>query len=226
MDVKHLRNIVIVGALLLLAAPASAETFSLNGGRLLKTNESAINIQIGYPGLRVGYHIPIIKDLEIVPHLSLHWAAGDAYGLVNSVPADSSFGLRPGANLRYAVYSKDRVHVALEWRVGFPFNVTPLVLGAVQIGLPGGVHVTWEASRTVNLVAGLQASWGTLLTSPTVFIFSNVFDIGVEVEVANNLNLTAQLEGGPVGFVGGGAISGLKGVGGYLGGFIGVQYRM
>lgn len=223
--VSRLSVLILCAALAATLAPREAEAYSLLGGKLLSPGEGAVDVQVGYPALRFGYHMPITDSLEIIPQFALFWGSLDAYGIFPSVPAGSAFGLRPGGTIRLKIYSKGTVHIAAQWLIGVPLALTPGFFVAFQFGAPGGVAVTWEAHKIFNLVAGFQASFGVSLDSNPVFSIPLIFRVGGEVEVAKNINLTAQFEGGPVIAVVSSGNRNFTSANGYVGGLFGVQYK-
>jgi hypothetical protein len=209
-------------------APDSASAYySLLGGETLKIRDSAIEAQVGYPDIRLGYHIPIIENLEIIPRLSLFYQGLGQYAAATSPFGTASFGMHVGAEVKWRFFSKNKVHLAYVGPLGLHMNFTDNFLGAIQIPLLGGVAITWEATKTINVVGGFHMPFAFLFGSGTSgsFVAPFIFSAGAEFGLTDQINLSVMLEGGPV-VTRFSSLGGFTGTSSYVSGLVGVQYRL
>jgi hypothetical protein len=207
-------------------APDSASAYySLLGGETLKVRDSAIEVQVGYPDLRLGYHIPIIKNLEVIPRLGLFYNGLGKYAGTTAPFGSANFGMRLGVDVKWRFFSKNKVHLAYVGPLGLHMRFSDTFLGAIQIPLIGGVAVTWEATKTLNVVGGLNMPFAFLFAEnlPSTFIAPFIFSGGVEFALNDQLSLSAMLEMGPI-------LTKVEGLtattSAYVSALVGAQYRL
>ena len=217
-----LAALTLVGGLSL--APESASAYySLLGGQTLKVRDSAIEVQVGYPEVRIGYHIPILKNLEITPRLNLFYNGFGNFASA-SEPFIGNFGTRLGVDIKYRFYNKNRIHLAVVAPIGLHLNFTDGFAGAIQMGIPGGIEMTWEATKSLNLVAGFKMPFSVYFSGGLggTFAVPFIFDVGTEFAINDQLNMSVLLEVGPVV----GTNSGFTFTSTWIAGFVGMQYRL
>jgi len=222
---RHALISALVLAVGLTSAPDTASAYySLLGGETLKVRDSALEVQAGYPEVRLAYHIPIIENLVITPRITMFYQGLGRYVTSTAPFGKAIFGMGFGADIKYRVFEKKGVHLAVIAPLSVNFRFTDAFVGAVQIGVPGGVEVTWEANKTINLVGGVRFPFAIGFGSGTGgFLYVPlVASIGAEFAVTDQINLTATFEGG--GIIG--HCKGLTSTGTYVAGLVGVQYRL
>ena len=207
--------------LLLLLAPSRAEGYTLLGGETLDVMKNALHIQVGYPEVDARYHIPILKNFEVAPRLTLYYAHGFAGGALQP----GVLGNTLGVILRWTLFSKKRFHLA--FRAAPALFVTYVGTGepvvGFRLGVPGGLAMDWDVSQEVRIVAGV--SLPVLLTGAPGLALAVPIDmrLGAEVALTEEMNLSVLLEAGP-------AVIAAPGVDTYVGtslrGMIGIEYLL
>lgn len=211
-------------AFVLVAAPASA--YTLLGAEVLPVRNTALEVNAGWPEVRFGYHIPVLRTLQITPRGSFFYSggahmAGDTLGAGN-------FGMRFGADIKLRVADVGNWHMAVIWKFGAPLNFTPEFSGAVQLGLPGGFLADWEVATDVRLIFGLHFQSAVYIfddgsDNRAVFNLPMVFEVGAEYALTSKFQLGFDLEVGPSFFFSSGTASGTQA---YVAGLLSFQYLL
>ncbi len=192
------------GALWVLAgvclATTPAAAYTLLGAEVLPVRSTAFEAQAGWPEVRFGYHIPVLRTLQITPRASFFYSggahmAGDTIGAGN-------FGMRFGADIKLRVADVGAWHMAVIWKFGAPLNFTPEFSGAVQLGLPGGFLADWEVTTDLRLVFGLHFQSAVYIfddgsDNRAVYNLPMVFEVGAEYALTSNFQLGLNVEAGP-----------------------------
>lgn len=203
----------------------SANAQSLLGGETVRVNDSAVSVQLGYPELRVGYHIPIVDGLEIAPRFTFFYAGGGNRLAATLNPPQ--VGLAFAADIKWNFYSSSRFHIAAVWRIGFNMEFLDGFDAALQIGIPGGIAMNYEVNDKIDLLFGVDMNSGVVMTTdPAVFNIPFVFHIGTAIDIRRNMDLTLTFEGGPT--VAAINVAGKSGslVSGWVAGFIGLDFYL
>ena len=217
-------HLLLTGIFLLGFAPSSTAQ-SLLGGETVKRGEHAVSVQLGYPELRAGYHIPVIDQFEIAPRFTYFYA-----GLGNRISDTLNppqVGLAFAADFKWNFYSSARFHVAAIWRVGVNLEFIDGVDAAIQIGLPGGIAMNYEMLEKVDLLFGFDSSSAVVVTGePAIYAIPFVFHLGAAIDLSRHMALTLVFEGGPS--IAPDRADGQSGstVGGWVGGFAGLEFYL
>ena len=204
---------------------ASASAQSLLGGESVKVNDSALNVQLGYPELRVGYHIPVVDGFEIIPRFTFFYAGGGNRLLDTLNPPQ--VGLALAADFKWNFYSNGRFHIAAVWRVGINLEFLNGVDAALQIGFPGGLAMNYEVNDKVDLLFGLDTSSAVgLTTALAAYNIPFVFHIGTAIDIRRNMALTLTFEGGPTILALSKDNASATLVGGWVAGFVGLDFYL
>ena len=218
---SRLSAIAVWTALGGLAASPSASAFSLLGAEVLPVRDSAVDVQLGYPEVRLGYHLPVLKNLEINPRFSFFYSDGwDAAGDTLSV---GNFGVRVGADFKLQLIGEERWHLGLIWKFGVPLNCTPEFTGGLQLGLLGGLVADYEATDAVRIIGGLHLQTAVLFVGDGVYNLPVVFELSTEFAVTSKIQVALTFEGGPSFFFSRGQDPFTRG---YVAGFLGLQFLL
>lgn len=175
--------------------PAAASAYSLLGGKTLGVRHSALAVKLGYPELDVTYHIPILKNFEIAPRFTLHYAQGFAGG----GEAPGVVGNTFGAEIRWMMVNKERFHLSLF--ADPALYVTYVGVGStvfgVRLGIPGGVRLDFDITQEVNIVAGANIPILLNVEPGFAFILPINTMVGTEISLTKEVNLSVLLEAGP-----------------------------
>lgn len=196
-------------------ASAPAFAYDLLGGRTLGVLDSALHVEVGYPVIGARYHLPVLKDLEVIPKLTLRYAplgASEHPGTVGN-----EFGL----DFRYTFYESGAVALAVVARTAFVLSYTDPVVFGMQLALPGGLQFGWAISDSITLSAGVHVPVTVFFTDVVTVVLPFDFEIGAEIAITRQMNLSVQFDVGPVLFFpkGGTSVVGLD-----LEGTIGIEY--
>ena len=170
-----------------------AQSQSLVGGETLKLNDRALNVQFGYPELRVAYHVTVLDRVEIAPRFTFFYAGGG--NRIAGTLTPPQVGIALSADVRWNFFSGQRFHAAAVWRLGFNMEFLNGVDAAIQLGLPGGIAMNYEVTERVDLLFGFEMKSSILVTSdPAVYNIPFVFNIGASIEMSRQIAFTVMFE--------------------------------
>lgn len=180
-------GMLLLGGLLLLAAPAGAEPFSLTGGQLVPEGRNGLRVGVGFPGIYGAYHIRLSENFELAPRFSF-W-----YGMDTTAPWVGN-GL--GVELKFRLVHSGNFNLALFFEPEFVLAYHPGVVVGMRIGGPG-VLLSYTMQEKFHLIGGMKIPFGFVFhpsfaaTIPILFVF------GFEFNVTPTLNLFLNAAMGP-----------------------------
>ncbi|MBM4397602.1 MAG: hypothetical protein FJ087_18180, partial [Deltaproteobacteria bacterium] len=100
----------------IMTAHGPAHAWSTQGAEMLSTGENAADVGIGFPQLRGQFHVPLTRDLAVIPQFTFF------YGLDTTVPivGDGFF-----AAVRYRVFRSGGLDIALQAEPGIIMTYHP-----------------------------------------------------------------------------------------------------
>jgi hypothetical protein len=140
---------------------------------------NAIAFDTGYPwAFRGGFIAPVTNSFEVRP------AVGLRYGYATTVP---HVGFLASAQLKFAFFNKNKVHVAVAAEPGFAFHFhpSPFLLG-LQIGFPQ-LLFTYNATQEIALHAGIRmpiAMFFGRKEQPTYVLIPVLFRAALEFNIS------------------------------------------
>ncbi len=209
------RFLLFVGtACCLLGGPRAGQAYSVLGGEVLGVHDQAIRVSVGYPDIAVAWHIPVVRRFEVAPKFT------QFYGVDTHVPI---VGNTFGAELRWQVYGKGRLSIALFFdpALVIAYSGVHRTTVGVSFGLPG-VRLGYLATGNLHIVGGVRMPLALHFSpSPVVGRFPVLFEGGLEYMLSTALNVHVLFGIGPDIWVGdGGSNTEL-----YVNGILGISYR-
>ena len=173
---------------LALSSPAMAMV-SLTGGRTLGLGgQQAARAEVGWPGVRVTWVLPMTETLDISPQLGL------VYG--HNMRADR-VGFEPGAEVRWNFWQRGAWTLAatanpalLLW---IPTDGDKGTLG-LRLGGPGMV-VGYQLTPRMTVTSGLRVPLRIEMTPEPVLVIPLLTDLGAEMEVMRRQDYSLQAHG-------------------------------
>lgn len=206
---------------LALAGTNTAQAYTLLGAETLPVRDTAVDIAVGYPELRFGYHLPVLSNLQITPRMHFFYAGGST--MAGGTLDAGNFGIRIGADIKLNIVNSGNLHVAAIWKFGVPLNFTPQFSAGVQLGLPGGVIVDYEVTSAIRVIAGVHFQTAVYFSGDGVFNLPLVFELGADFDVTNRFKMGVTFEGGPSFYFSSGDSAATTG---YVAGLLSLQYLL
>ena len=198
---KTLKTLLV--AIAVVALPASASAWDVHGADVLQRGQGAFEASVGWPEVRVGYGMGVIPNLEVVPRLTLTYGPpGGAFQPGLGTALQAWIGDTLGATIRYQVYGKDHLYIAVE---GDPalYLMYPVAKGAkfglgIQLGLPA-LSVSYKLlDDKLSINSGLNMPIVIVVhPSPVQAWIPIMFRAGVEYAIFDKLHVFLQNEFGP-----------------------------
>jgi len=224
---------------------ASAADWSVWGGRLVEKEQSAIRAHLGW-GTEVSYHFLVQRKVELAPKLGLTFGSPimalsslevlrDTDG--DPVPGDYVYGQccgignTIGTELRYSLFQKGPVHMAVKGEVGILLDYAGTqgreeeTSSGLRIG--GGIAMNYSVYYEMNMVAGADIVADTYFL-PVVTMLPIMVRGGIEYMMDESLALFAISRFGPGFTIFGPGVVDIDAVLGAVfavDGYIGVAYR-
>jgi len=199
------RIVGVVLAIGLLFDTGVALAWSTQGAELLSTKENAIDVGMGYPEMRFQFHMPMSANLTIVPQFTFFYG----YDVSAPVVGDGLF-----AGIRYRLYRSGGLHIAFQAEPGFILHYHPGGFGfGIQIGLPQ-ILLSYRFNEKIVFDGGFKVPVAiSVYPSPVVGSIPILFNMGLEVSIAPNLNLFYTMDVGPdILAASGGSVAQFRGV--------------
>lgn len=163
---------------------AGPKPFSVTGSNPLALEDTAIRLDLGYPELGVGYHIPIDRRLEVVPVIGMFY---------QTAAADT--GLFARCEIKWAFFQDKEHGLALIADPGVMIPIEPDPAFAVIAGGPGVLYDYTVAAKH-HLTAALQVPWGLFFGDDFAARIPVILKMGAEFSVADDLNFFFIMSGG------------------------------
>jgi len=191
---------IVLGVLIVFLAQSSfGQSWSTYGAETLPRSKNAITFDIGYPwAFRGGFIMPVTNSFEVRPTLGL-W-----YGYATVVP---DVGLLASAQLKFAFFNEDKVHVAVAAEPGVAldfysrFRDTDQHQKSFSVGLHIGLVpflFTYNATRDLAVHLGIRVPLAVFLGKhiSTTVLIPVVFRIAVEFKLSSALSLYLGVDPG------------------------------
>ena len=177
------------------AGGSTSNLLSVLGGTSTERGTTTLSVQLGYPELRVAWHGGITDSFEIAPRFNFFYAGfGNRLGGSIDPP---QVGVALGADFKWTFYSGNKFHAAAIWRVGFNMEFLNGFNGALQIGLPGAVAMSYELNEKIELLFGLDINMGVGVTGGAPLFVPVVANVGMAYKISENMTFTGSFEAGP-----------------------------
>ncbi len=181
---------------LLLLLPASASAFSLLGAKPLAVKEFGLHVEFGYPDVSVRFVQPIVTTFQVEPRLTFYYAPAIAGGSIR--PGPGAVGNTFGVRLKWMVYDKGGLHVAVDWEPSLWLGYTPSFNVGASFGAPGGVIVDYTFDNGMTVLGGFHFPFTVLMFPSVDAALPFVFSAGFEMPLTAKMNLSLSFDGGPV----------------------------
>lgn len=170
------------------ATPGAARAWSTQGGETLQRSENAVHAGTGFPwALQTAYHMPLLKNVELIPSFGLYYGDGTTVPLV---------GTTLTAGLKFRLLQTGKFHLALMGEPGFLMHFHPLFLFGVVLGLPQ-VLCTYNFSNAFSLHFGLRMPISIVFGRKKEPTFANIpilAHLGMEYAVASSVNIFTKMD--------------------------------
>ena len=159
---------------------------SLRGGETLGPQDRhGIRMEVGWPGIRAVYVIPIAPNVDIGPKLSLLWGRNSRTGIL---------GLEPGVELRAGLWSDGGLSLAAEAELAIQSRAKlDGTNGQYGVRLGVGLLMGWRALRVLAVDFGVRTGAGIYTGASDTFHVPLLGELGVEIQVASEERLRVNL---------------------------------
>ncbi len=159
---------------------------ALKGGRTLGVESpNAARAEIGWPGMKITYVLPVSQSLDISPQF------GFVYG--HNLRADI-VGFEPGVEIKWNVMQRGAWSLALvadpSLLVWVPTDGSEGNVG-LRLGGPG-LLAGWQAGSRLNLFGGIRAPMRTGLVPDQSFTIPVLGDLGAEMGFYQDEDIMVQ----------------------------------
>jgi len=175
-----------------LALPSSADAWTTQGGATLEPGNDAVDVAVGWPGLRLGGRLPLKTGFEVGP-----------YGVFNFwndlLDRKPTLGNALGCLVKLNLIDKGAFQLAVQGDPAFRFEYWP---DGVKIGWQIGFP---ELLMSYTVTPGLDLDFG--FKAPLALVFDPQYRVevrlpllvglGFEMELAPRLNLFGTVDIGP-----------------------------
>jgi hypothetical protein len=170
------------------ARPNSEHQLSVTGARPLPLGENAVRVEIGYPGIRGSYHMPLSDKLEVAPNFHLF------YGW-NGATAGEVFGFGAGAEVKWLFYENGDHTLAATADPGLLIPVDPDTALGLNFGGPG-VRYDYILDNKHHLTAGVSVPWAIVFGDLTTLRIPIIMKVGAEFAMAPDFTLFFNMAAG------------------------------
>ena len=175
----------------IISIPKEKKPYFLSGARPLPLTDSALRMDLGYPDVRVAWHIPVSRTFELAP------AFGVAYGLHAENAGELALvDLR--CEIKWHFYSNEEIALALFADPGLQVSVWPAAGVGFVVGGPGLI-LDYEVIEELHLTPAVQIPWGLyFMGEDTDFAarFPFLLRLGMEYHLSPTVNLLFHMSGG------------------------------
>ena len=201
------------------ASAGGGGDWTAHGAQIARPGDKILDLGLGWPALRAGFHIPVNSWFEVEPNLTFF------YGRDFHIAVGDTFGVK----LKFKVFQKDRLAISLEadpalilyYPAGYyskPFGV------GIQLGRPELTR-SYEVISKLWLVFGLDMPIAIAVHPFTAASIPILFKFGGEYGVNDKLHLFAIFEAGPDIITAGGGVIGATLVTGAFNALLGLAYN-
>jgi hypothetical protein len=183
---RALLVLLALAGMLILGGGLAHGMVALKGGRTLGTDSpNAARAEVGWPGMKITYVLPVLEDLDISPQF------GFVYG--HNLRADI-VGFEPGVEIKWSFLQKGAWSMALvadpSILVWVPTDGSKGNVG-LRIGGPGLV-AGWQAASRLSLFGGIRAPMRTGLVPDQSFTIPVLGDLGAEMSFYQDEDVMVQ----------------------------------
>jgi len=175
-----------LAAMLVLGGGIAHGMVALKGGRTLGTDSpNAARAEVGWPGMKITYVLPVMENLDISPQF------GFVYG--HNLRADL-VGFEPGVEIKWNFLQRGAWSLALvadpSILVWVPTDGSEGNVG-LRIGGPG-LLAGWQVASRLNLFGGIRAPMRTGLLPEASFTIPLLGDVGAEMSFYQDEDVMVQ----------------------------------
>jgi hypothetical protein len=170
------------------ARPSDQHQLSVTGARPLPLGQNALRAELGYPGIRGAYHMPLSDKLEVAPNFHLFYAW-------NGATAGEVFGFGGGAEIKWLFYENGDHSIAATADPGLLIPVDPDSALGLNFGGPG-VRYDFVLDGKHHLTAGVSVPWAIVFGEVTSLRLPVVLKAGAEFAIAPDFTLFFSMGGG------------------------------
>ncbi|MFH1531609.1 MAG: hypothetical protein ABIK09_12850 [Pseudomonadota bacterium] len=171
--------------------PKAKEPYFLSGARPIPLTDSALRIDLGFPDVRIAWHLPMSRTFEIAP------AFGVAYGF-NAENAGKMALLDFRCEIKWNFFRNEDIALALFADPGLQVPVWPDTGIGLIVGGPGLI-LDYAVIEKLHLTPAIQIPWGLYLMGKNLDFaarFPFLLRLGLEYQVSQTVNLLFHMSGG------------------------------
>jgi len=171
--------------------PKVKEPYFLSGARPIPLTDSALRFDLGFPDVRIAWHLPLTKTFELAP------AFGVAYGF-NAESAGEVALIDIRCEIKWNFYKNDDIALALFADPGLQVPVWPTTGVGVILGGPGLI-LDYAVIEKLRLTPAIQIPWGLYFmgkNSDFAARFPFLLRLGLEYHLSQTVNLLFHMSGG------------------------------
>ena len=171
--------------------PKAKESYFVSGARPIPLTDRALRVDLGFPDVRIAWHLPMSKTFEIAP------VFGVAYGL-NAETAGKLALVDLRCELKWNFFKNEDISLALFADPGLQIPVWPQAGVGVVVGGPG-VILDYRVIDKLRLTPAIQIPWGLYFMgkkSNFAARFPFMLRLGLEYQVSQTVNLLFHMSGG------------------------------
>ena len=175
----------------ILNIPKAKEPYFVSGARPIPLTDSALRIDLGFPDVRIAWHLPMSRVFEIAP------AFGVAYGL-HAENAGELALLDLRCEIKWNFFTNEDIALALFADPGLQVQVWPQTGVGVVVGGPGLI-LDYKVIEKLRLTPAIQIPWGLYFmgkNSDFAARFPFLLRLGMEYHLSPTVNLLFHMSGG------------------------------
>jgi len=175
----------------IVSIPEVKKPYFLSGARPIPLTDSALRFDLGYPDVRIAWHLPMSRTFELAP------AFGVAYGLHAENAGELALvDLR--CEIKWRFFSNREIALALFADPGLQVSVWPAAGVGFVVGGPGLI-LDYQVIERLHLTPAVQIPWGLYLMgedSDFAARFPFLLRLGMEYHLSQTVNLLFHMSGG------------------------------
>jgi len=174
----------------LVGIPKVYAPYFVSGARPIPLGDSALRIDLGFPDVRIAWHLPMTRTFEVAP------VFGVGYGL-NAENAGTMAILDFRCEIKWNFFSNEDIALALFADPGLQIPVWPTTGLGIVFGGPG-VILDYQVIKKMRLTPAIQIPWGLYFMKGSNFAarFPFLLRLGLEYNVSQMVNLLFHMSGG------------------------------
>jgi len=175
----------------IITIPKVKAPYFLSGAQPIPLTDSALRIDLGFPDVRIAWHLPLSRTFEIAP------AFGVAYGF-NAENAGKVAVLDFRCEIKWNFFRNEDIALALFADPGLQVPVWPSTGIGLVVGGPGLI-LDYRVIEKLHLTPAVQIPWGLYFmgkNSDFAARFPFLLRLGLEYHLSQTVNLLFHMSGG------------------------------